>query len=208
MGKGSTVLLHEATFEDAMLSDAISKRHSTISEALEVGRQMEAKVIVLTHFSQRYREMPLVDKLAVKQAPDTSRRSERPRSRSHSRSRSSSPSKAASEKKYIPSAVLDVPPSDETEVDYTFRPAAGEVEARHTLEHVPVIQAFDHMRLRVEDALHAEAYMPVFKKHLLSKEGEPKEAEDGKKGENETKKNKKGRKEKKKAEKEKMAEAA
>ena len=48
------LLIHESTFEDALLSDAISKRHSTISEALTVGRLLRAKSTVLTHFSQRY----------------------------------------------------------------------------------------------------------------------------------------------------------
>lgn len=58
IGKYSTVLLHEATFEDEMKGDAIAKKHSTTGEALAIGRQMKAKNVVLTHFSQRYQKLP------------------------------------------------------------------------------------------------------------------------------------------------------
>lgn len=51
------LLIHESTFEDVMQGDAISKRHSTISEALVVSRLVRAKALVLTHFSQRYPKM-------------------------------------------------------------------------------------------------------------------------------------------------------
>jgi len=53
-GQGSTVLLHEATFADDMASQARAKKHSTVAEALGVAREMGVKVVVLTHFSQRY----------------------------------------------------------------------------------------------------------------------------------------------------------
>ena len=35
-GQGATVLIHEATFEAGMQQDALDKRHSTTTEALEV----------------------------------------------------------------------------------------------------------------------------------------------------------------------------
>ncbi|KAN0019077.1 hypothetical protein ACTFIU_002279 [Dictyostelium citrinum] len=54
MGKDSCVQIHEATFEDEKQMDAISKRHSTVGEALEVGRLMNCQFSLLTHFSQRY----------------------------------------------------------------------------------------------------------------------------------------------------------
>jgi ribonuclease BN (tRNA processing enzyme) len=53
-GKNCDLLLHEATFDDTMQSDAECKRHCTTSEAVAVGVRMRAKHIVLTHFSQRY----------------------------------------------------------------------------------------------------------------------------------------------------------
>lgn len=63
IGKGSTVLVHEATFDDDMQGDAIAKRHSTISEAIGVGAAMGARRVILTHFSQRYSKIPTMDNL-------------------------------------------------------------------------------------------------------------------------------------------------
>jgi ribonuclease Z len=52
------LLIHEATFEDDMKSEAFLKKHCTIGEALGVAKAMEAKFTVLTHFSQRYPGIP------------------------------------------------------------------------------------------------------------------------------------------------------
>ncbi|GAM24240.1 hypothetical protein SAMD00019534_074150 [Acytostelium subglobosum LB1] len=52
-GKCSHIMIHEATFEDGLESDAIDKKHSTISEALQVGANMEAQWTMCTHFSQK-----------------------------------------------------------------------------------------------------------------------------------------------------------
>jgi ribonuclease Z len=54
------LLIHEATFEDGMESEAVLKNHCTVSEALGVARDMKAKAVVLTHFSQRYPKIPPV----------------------------------------------------------------------------------------------------------------------------------------------------
>ncbi|KAK4267424.1 hypothetical protein QN277_024207 [Acacia crassicarpa] len=59
--RGATVLIHEATFEDALLEEAISRNHSTTKEAVEVGDSANAYRIVLTHFSQRYPKIPVFD---------------------------------------------------------------------------------------------------------------------------------------------------
>nr|XP_054763140.1 zinc phosphodiesterase ELAC protein 2-like [Lytechinus pictus] len=59
-GKGADLLIHEATLEDGMEEEAKKKRHSMISEAIEVGQAMEAKFLLLTHFSQRYPKVPLI----------------------------------------------------------------------------------------------------------------------------------------------------
>ncbi|KAJ8609873.1 hypothetical protein CTAYLR_007495 [Chrysophaeum taylorii] len=47
-----SVLVHEATFEDEFHDDAVAKNHSTVSEAICVGRDMQAHRTILTHFSQ------------------------------------------------------------------------------------------------------------------------------------------------------------
>ncbi|GLJ16002.1 hypothetical protein SUGI_0265040 [Cryptomeria japonica] len=58
---GATVLIHEATFDDSMPEEAISKNHSLTKEAIEVGASAEAYRIILTHFSQRYPKIPVFD---------------------------------------------------------------------------------------------------------------------------------------------------
>lgn len=60
IGNGATILLHEATFDDELIAEAVSKRHSTTSEALKAGRDMGARGVVLTHFSQRYPKLPVL----------------------------------------------------------------------------------------------------------------------------------------------------
>lgn len=61
IGRDSTVLIHEATFDDELKSEARAKQHSTTSEALAVASEMRAKSVVLTHFSQRYQKIPVMD---------------------------------------------------------------------------------------------------------------------------------------------------
>ncbi|KAH0208783.1 hypothetical protein KCU86_g7825, partial [Aureobasidium melanogenum] len=61
IGKGSTVCIHEATFDDELQGDAEAKNHTTTSEALSVALGMEAKACILTHFSQRYQKVPVLE---------------------------------------------------------------------------------------------------------------------------------------------------
>jgi ribonuclease Z len=61
IGKGSTVCIHEATFDDELQGDAEAKNHTTTSEALSVALGMGAKACVLTHFSQRYQKVPVLE---------------------------------------------------------------------------------------------------------------------------------------------------
>uniref|UniRef100_A0A1I7TDZ7 ribonuclease Z n=1 Tax=Caenorhabditis tropicalis TaxID=1561998 RepID=A0A1I7TDZ7_9PELO len=57
-GQGADVLVHESTFEDGHEEDAMRKRHSTMGQAVDVGKRMNAKHIILTHFSARYPKVP------------------------------------------------------------------------------------------------------------------------------------------------------
>lgn len=59
--QGATVLIHEATFEDALVDEAIAKNHSTTKEAIDVGNSASVYRIILTHFSQRYPKIPVFD---------------------------------------------------------------------------------------------------------------------------------------------------
>lgn len=61
IGQGATVLIHESTFDDELRGDALAKKHSTMSEAIGVGRRMGARRILLTHFSQRYQKVPTME---------------------------------------------------------------------------------------------------------------------------------------------------
>jgi ribonuclease Z len=59
IGRGATLLIHESTFDDDKAGDALAKKHCTLSEALDVGRRMGARRVLLTHFSQRYAKISL-----------------------------------------------------------------------------------------------------------------------------------------------------
>lgn len=58
LGRDSTILIHEATFENSLSMKARKQAHSTIAEAIEQGQKMNAKYTILTHFSVRYLLFP------------------------------------------------------------------------------------------------------------------------------------------------------
>ena len=51
----------QATFDDALPEEAIAKRHSITREAIETGVKAGVYRTILTHFSQRYPKIPVVD---------------------------------------------------------------------------------------------------------------------------------------------------
>lgn len=61
IGKDSTLLIHEATFEDDLQSEAVDKFHSTTSEAIKTALNMNVKYLIMNHFSQRYPKIPKFD---------------------------------------------------------------------------------------------------------------------------------------------------
>ncbi|KAK9329187.1 beta-lactamase-like protein [Lipomyces starkeyi] len=54
----STLVIHEATFDDVLLPDAIKKQHATVTEALCVAKDIRAQNVLLTHISPRYPVLP------------------------------------------------------------------------------------------------------------------------------------------------------
>ena len=62
---GATLLIHEATFEDALVDEARAKKHSATREALGVGAEAGVYRTLLTHFSQRYPKVPVLDESAA-----------------------------------------------------------------------------------------------------------------------------------------------
>jgi len=59
IGRDATLLVHEATFDDELQAEAVAKKHSTIGEAIQAGRDMGARKTALIHFSQRYPRAPV-----------------------------------------------------------------------------------------------------------------------------------------------------
>jgi len=55
---GVDICIHEATFEDNLMSEAVLKKHATIKEAIALGQSVSAEYVILTHFSQRYAKLP------------------------------------------------------------------------------------------------------------------------------------------------------
>ncbi|KAK2075685.1 hypothetical protein QBZ16_001793 [Prototheca wickerhamii] len=59
--EGATLLVHEATFEDELADEAEAKNHCTTTEAIGVAARAGAFRTILTHFSQRYPKIPVID---------------------------------------------------------------------------------------------------------------------------------------------------
>eukprot|EP01105_Mastigella_eilhardi_P000630 TRINITY_DN1073_c0_g1_i1.p1 TRINITY_DN1073_c0_g1~~TRINITY_DN1073_c0_g1_i1.p1 ORF type:complete len:781 (-),score=151.06 TRINITY_DN1073_c0_g1_i1:1373-3715(-) len=69
-GQGATLLIHEATLENSMLLEAQAKKHSTTNEAIEAAHKMAVDSVLLTHFSQRYPKVPLLEHCVQDQSED------------------------------------------------------------------------------------------------------------------------------------------
>lgn len=51
--RGADLLIHEATFTTEHQDHALSKRHSTLEEAVALAEQCGVRRLICTHFSQR-----------------------------------------------------------------------------------------------------------------------------------------------------------
>ncbi|GAT23385.1 tRNA processing endoribonuclease Trz1 [Aspergillus luchuensis] len=158
IGRNSTVLIHEATFQDDMAVSAIAKKHSTLSEALEVGRLMNARAILLTHFSQRYQKLARVE-----EAPASRTANNKP---------------AAEPSNHVGQVGLDVPDDEPPQNNNNTRNQMfGDIKVTSRPKiTVPIVAAFDYMRIRVRDMPIAQAYAPAVEKlfDLQERAGEEK----------------------------------
>jgi ribonuclease BN (tRNA processing enzyme) len=59
------VLLHEATFQEEEQESAEKKKHATVTEAIQVGRDIPASQTLLSHFSQRYVSLTKIKEMGV-----------------------------------------------------------------------------------------------------------------------------------------------
>lgn len=175
-GKDSTVLLHEATFDDELVGDAVAKKHSTTSEAIGVGVAMGAKRVLLTHFSQRYQKIPGSNSMSnLRVQLEDAEETEDPMEGIEP------PVNAEDEG----ATDLLAPKTDLTGVyrdktqDTTTTPAFVSLKSMTNLSRPPtndmkVGVAFDHMRVKVGDIEHLECFTPALRE--LYKEEEKKDA--------------------------------
>ncbi|KAI9878649.1 MAG: hypothetical protein M1830_000320 [Pleopsidium flavum] len=164
IGKGSTVLLHEATFEDELQGDALAKKHSTTSEALGVGVAMGARRVLLTHFSQRYQKIPNLEGmggLEVGLEDDDNDNDE--------------------EGTDADVAMVDVPsaaPVDKQATATSTSTATADVKVkvktRTPIPDMKVGVAFDYMRVKVGEIAHLEKFRPALLRLLEQPEAEEK----------------------------------
>ncbi|KKK15929.1 hypothetical protein AOCH_000644 [Aspergillus ochraceoroseus] len=170
IGRGSTVLIHESTFQDDMIGSAIAKRHSTASEAIAIGHKMHARAILLTHFSQRYqkvqyREHPAATAAKPDQARPISSSSVRPQSSTAPTSPHPKNKKDNEEDVRmtdIPVDELDNEDDNQPLVTSTPPPTSPPPAP----EDVPIVAAFDYMRVRIRDMYALEAYSPAIENLL------------------------------------------
>lgn len=162
IGRDSTVLIHEATFQDNMVGSAIAKRHSTFSEALEVGRLMRARSIFLTHFSQRYQKIVQVDQQA-----DPWKEGKNVASNEEIVSKMPADPDVPLEDPEAEPEPTCVPASLESGVplldDITEQKKPLRVEGGHLIPGVnaPVAAAMDYMRVKIGDLPLAQAFAPA-----------------------------------------------
>lgn len=163
IGKGSTVLIHEATFQDDMVGSALAKRHSTAAEALEVGRRMQARSILLTHFSQRYQKIAHVDQRAGTKGHDDVSPARKDRAAVARNSDDADiPFEDPEEPPHAPTSAASL-------LDDIRFPRPGQSGLARSDVHIPgktapVAAAMDYMRIKVGDLALAQAYAPALEK--------------------------------------------
>lgn len=173
IGKGSTVLLHEATFDDELQVDAEAKKHSTTSEALAVGMAMGARRVVLTHFSQRYQKIPVMDTIDGLNVPleadevndDVLVGLDQSEVSTGERALCSLNEGHASQKRLEQTIPLNKP--RDTNQELIESAIAGPIP----VGDMKVCVAFDYMRVKVGEILHMEKFTPALLK--LFEEPEP-----------------------------------
>lgn len=148
IGRNADVLIHEATFDDGLVGDARAKNHCTTSEALLVAEAMAAKAVVLTHFSQRYQNMPVIKPSLSNTEPISASDVEEAADGAleeliaYNRPRGASP-KIENKRNSI------------SRISWENRRDARK-------SNMKMCVAFDYMRLKVSDIASMEAYSPAF----------------------------------------------
>ncbi len=71
VSRGADLLIHEATFDSSMKSEAIERMHSTVEDAASLAKRADVKKLLLTHISPRYSDHSLLLEEARKIFPAT-----------------------------------------------------------------------------------------------------------------------------------------
>lgn len=179
IGKGSTVLLHEATFDDELRQDAKAKKHSTTSEAIGVGVAMGARRILLTHFSQRYQKLPVMSKvvgLDVKLEGETEVSDEIEETDADiALAESEKAELDVSIPRSLTDASRELATTEAGSKPSQTPPEANVVSAKQALRSdLKIGVAFDYMRVKVGEIIHLEKFTPallkLFEKQELDEE--------------------------------------
>ena len=153
--------------------DAEAKKHSTTSEALAVGMAMGARRVVLTHFSQRYQKIPVMDTIDGLNVPleadevndDVPVGLDQSEVPMGERALCSSNEGHASQKGLEQTMPLNK--SHDTNQEHIESTIAGPIP----VGDMKVCVAFDYMRVKVGEILHMEKFTPALLK--LFEEPEP-----------------------------------
>ena len=169
IGRDSTVLIHEATFDDALSGDAEAKRHSTTREAIGVGLEMRAKRIILTHFSQRYSKIPALENVVAIPTNFEDLTNTSAYNIIDPRDRQPKPTPISTEDNFD-ERTLGSLDSAFGETQYQA-PSIMQPRANSTSHDLAVAArevkigvAFDHMRVKVKDIIALEKFKPTFQK--------------------------------------------
>ena len=169
IGKGSTVLLHEATFDDELRGDAIAKLHSTTSEAIGVGISMGARRVLLTHFSQRYQKVPIMENV---EGQDITLEDETDDPTLPAETDGDAATANANDllsEMVEDESILDETMNPQASLSSTLKPGKSETRKAALLFRKPVRDmkvgvAFDYMRVKVKDMAVLERFTPVYMK--------------------------------------------
>lgn len=205
IGKGSTVCIHEATFDDELQGDAEAKNHSTTSEALDIAQLMGSKACVLTHFSQRYQKVPVLERgegepevvedvsMAEDGATEAAEEPSNPEEGVAGPLEDEAPTFPDQETSGDNGKQYDLPSKKSSTTNGVPVPAGGPPEAVKfkLTSDMKVCVAFDYMRVKVGDIWQLEKFTPAFLKLFAEEEKEKGKEKPQKGGEKNGKKGKK-----------------
>ncbi|KAF2642007.1 hypothetical protein P280DRAFT_290657 [Massarina eburnea CBS 473.64] len=182
IGRNTTVLIHEATFDDELRGDALAKKHSTTSEALSIGAQMDAKAVVLTHFSQRYQKIPVLESTKDGDQKDDLSDFEPMEDVQEEGEMEEDDGPADNMDAHSSAKTAIAPPASATAFSSASKPAEPAFNSKASGSHEKVIRvqskdmkvgvAFDYMRVKIGEIAQLEKFNDALNKLLVKEEEE------------------------------------